>query len=78
MNTETTTAARVAEAMKNADRSQKWTAENAGFSVSTFRRKLNGGADFTVGEVGRIAKVLNVPPADLLPHQWAVALKDVA
>lgn len=74
MDTETTTTAgQVIHAMSLAERSQKWTAEKSGMSISTFRRKINGGADFTVGEVARIARALGIHPADLLPTAFARA-----
>lgn len=57
-------------ARKEADRSKKWTATKAGMSETTFYRKLNGGPDFTVGEVARIAQALRVPAASLLPQDF--------
>lgn len=74
MTTNTATAAdMISAAMKTADRSMKWTADRAGIAVPTFRRKLNGGGDFTVSELARIARALGVHPADLLPEQFRVA-----
>ena len=68
-----TTATLVAEAIASAERSRKWTAEKSGIAVSTLRRKLAGGADFTIGEVERIARALNLHPADLLPSEFVRA-----
>lgn len=65
-----TTAELIAQAMQTEDRSKKWTADRSGISDATFRRKLNGGADFTVGEVARVARALNRHPADLLPTEF--------
>ena len=74
MDTETTTTAgQVIHAMNLAERSMKWTAERSGIAVGTFRRKIHGGGDFTVSEVARIAKALNMHPADLLPTAFARA-----
>ena len=60
----------VIDAMKRAERSQKWTARKAGIALTTFGRKLNGGSAFTLGEVARIAHALGVHPADLLPSEF--------
>lgn len=76
MNTTTETAYLVAKAIEAAERSQKWTADKAGMSPATLRRKVNGGADFTVGELERIAKALGVAPRTLLPP--AFRLKEAA
>ena len=70
---EMTTPALVAEAMKNEDRSLKWTAERSGIAISTLRRKLAGGSEFTTGELIRIGAALRVHPADLLPTEFARA-----
>lgn len=56
--------------MLTAERSRKWTAVKAGFSYSTFERKLNRGGDFTLPEVARIAKALGCHPMDLLPDEF--------
>lgn len=58
-----------------AERTKKWTADRAGIPETTFRRKLRAGADFTVGEVARIAKALGISPSELLPVEFK---KDVA
>lgn len=58
-------------AIKTAERTKKFTAEKAGIPVSTFLRKLNGYTDFTVGEVARIARALDVPAGSLLPAEFA-------
>lgn len=72
--THTTTAAMISAAMQTVDRSAKWTAERSGFSYATFMRKLNGGGDFTVSEVARIARALSIHPADLLPSMFHQAV----
>lgn len=66
----TTVPSLIDAARKEADRSKKWTATKAGMSETTFYRKLNGGPDFTVGEVARIAQALRVPAASLLPQDF--------
>lgn len=68
------TAALITEAMTTADRSMKWTADRAGIANATFRRKIHGGGDFTVSEVARIAQVLGIHPADLLPVEFRTAV----
>ena len=56
--------------IRKADRTRKWTADRAGIPETTFRRKLRAGADFTVGEVARIAKALSISPSELLPSDF--------
>lgn len=58
--------------ISKADRTRTWTAKRAGIPETTFRRKLRAGADFTVGEVARIAQALDISPADLLPAEFRV------
>lgn len=64
-------AACVMGAMKKKERSMQWTAQKAGFSTSTFRRKALGEGEFKVSELARIAKALSVPPWSLLPEEFA-------
>lgn len=56
--------------IRKAERTKKWTAERAGIPQTTFNRKLRDGADFTVGEVARIARALGISPVDLLPPEF--------
>ncbi|TFD58090.1 hypothetical protein E3T43_07540 [Cryobacterium sp. Hh7] len=70
MTTTQTSAALIAAAIKEAERSFKWTADKAGMSMSTFGRKLHGGGDFTVSEVARVGRALGVHPSDLLPDEF--------
>lgn len=62
-----TTAELIEEARLDAERSIKWTAEKSGIALTTFKRKLNGGTDFTVSETYRVAKALGVEAFTLLP-----------
>ncbi len=74
-----TTAELIEEARLRAERSQKWTAEKSGIAISTFKRKINGGADFTIDETRRVAQALDVKPYALLPVDFiAPQLRDVA
>lgn len=57
----------ISQAIRQAGRTQKWTASEAGISAATFQRKLKGGGDFTTGEVHRIATALQVRASALLP-----------
>lgn len=72
MNT-STTATLIKDAISSEERTYTWTANKAGMSPATMRRKLNGGADFTIGEVARIAAALGKAPADLLPREFRTA-----
>lgn len=72
------TAAKVAQAMRGGERSVAWVADRTGMSRTTLRRKLGGGVDFTVSELGRIAGALGVHPYELLPdgsHTVRVVLR---
>lgn len=77
MATKTTgTPALIQEAIERVERNQRWTADKSGIALTTFRRKMNGGVDFTTTELIRIAGALDTHPADLLPvefHKMAVA-----
>lgn len=66
----TESGALILAAMKRADRSRKWTAANAGIASTTFMRKLNGGGEFTLGELARVARALSVHPSELLPAEF--------
>jgi hypothetical protein len=66
-----TVARRISDAIDTAERSRKWTAVKAGIPATTFARKLDGFGDFTVSEVWRIAKALELAPGDLLPDEFA-------
>lgn len=69
----TETAQKILDAIDRVERTQKWTATKAGIALTTFSRKLHGGGDFTLSEISRIAKVLGIHPADLLPDEFRVA-----
>lgn len=72
----TGSSAQIEKALKRVERTQKWTADKAGIAHTTFHRKMNGGADWTVGELARVADVLGVHPSELLPvefREFAVA-----
>lgn len=43
------------------------TAVKAGIPSTTFTRKLNSSADFTIRELGQIAEALDLEFADILP-----------
>jgi hypothetical protein len=57
-------------ALRRLERSKKWCAIQAGMSESTFLRKLNGIGDFTLPELARIARTLDVKPGALLPAEY--------
>ncbi len=70
METTETVATLVKGAMSAAERTPTWVARKAGIALTTLNRKLEGGADFTVGELRRIAVALRVPAASLLPEDF--------
>lgn len=71
METKHATAAEaVKAAYRNAERTQRWVAKKSGIAEGTFNRRMNGGGDFTVSELARIAKALNIHPSELLPSEF--------
>ena len=66
--------AQIEKAIRRVERTQKWTADKAGIAHTTFQRKMNGGAAWTVDELARIARVLEVSPAELLPEEFRMAV----
>lgn len=73
LNYDAAVAALVSEAIAAAPSETKNSvATKALIAHSTFERKLaGGGKGFTIGEVWTIARILEVPPASLLPEQVA-------
>lgn len=66
---------RIRAAMEDEGRSMKWTANAAGIAYTTFQRKMNpNGPDFTMAEVGNIARSLRVAPASLFPSTFKEAV----
>jgi DNA-binding phage protein len=49
------------------DTTKSATARKAGIPMTTFDRKINGGGDFTLRELGAIAEALGLTLADILP-----------
>lgn len=70
METAPDVASRIRAAIVAAERTPAWVARKAGIALTTLNRKLNGGADFTVGEIRRIAQALRVPASSLLPDDF--------
>lgn len=73
-----TTAELIESARLRAERSIKWTAEKSGIALTTFKRKLNGGGDFTIDETRRVAKALGVEAWQLLPAGFLPAHIELA
>lgn len=73
MDTTQEVAERINEAIAAAERSNAWVARKAVIALTTLNRKLDGGTDFTVSEVRRIAHALAVAPASLLPDEFLIA-----
>lgn len=70
MDTTQATAAKVLAAIDAAERPRAWVGKKAGIALTTFSRKLEGVGDFTVSEIGRLARALNLPPVALLPDEF--------
>lgn len=58
---------KVAASILRADRSRRSVAAAAGIPATTFKRKIDGHVEFTMGELIRIARVLDVSPSTLVP-----------
>ena len=72
-------ATRILAEIARAERSKAQVARLTGIPEATFRRKLAGHGDFTVPELARVARALNVEPASLLPTGiTASAMKEPA
>lgn len=72
------TAERVRDAMEVAERSKSWTASKVGIPIATFSRKAQGHTDFTLTELMKIARALNVEPSALLPDPFRERIETVA
>ncbi|WP_264631490.1 helix-turn-helix domain-containing protein [Microbacterium hydrothermale] len=58
---------KVAATILRSGRTKASVASAAGIPHTTFTRKINGHTEFTVGEILRLAEVLDVPPSTLTP-----------
>jgi predicted transcriptional regulator len=65
-------AEKVAAAITRADRTKLSVANAAGIPPSTFTRKINGHADFSVPELARIASAIGIAPSALLPTSFTM------
>ncbi|WP_341935302.1 helix-turn-helix transcriptional regulator [Microbacterium sp. LWO14-1.2] len=61
---------KVAASILRAGRSKTSVAAAAGIPGTTFNRKINGHVEFTMGELVRIARVLEVAPSTLTPSAF--------
>lgn len=67
----TETAQKVAAAIeKNKKHTLSSVALQAGIARNTLNRKINGGGDFGVYELARIAIALEIDPDELLPREF--------
>lgn len=60
----------IAALLTQKNRSKKSVAEEAGIPITTLGRKLNGGGDFTIAEIARIADALAVNPLRIFPRSF--------
>ncbi|MDQ1110557.1 hypothetical protein QE418_000005 [Microbacterium testaceum] len=65
-----TSAALIEAAIQKSRRSHRSVALDSGIALSTFNRKINGHADFYLGEIAQIARTLDVRPKTLLPPEF--------
>lgn len=66
-----TSAERVQDAIAAQERSHKWLADKTGIALSTLRRRLVSGNEFTLNELLAISMALGVHPSELLPPQFS-------
>lgn len=69
MNNET--AQRVTEEINKSPLTVSEVALSSGIARVTLIRKMNGGTEFGVYELARIAKAINIKPGLLLPKEYA-------
>jgi len=72
-----TTPQLIEQARLDEERSLKWTAEKSGIALSTFKRKINGGADFTISETRRVALALGRKPYEFLPDDFIAPVAQI-
>lgn len=71
-------ATRILAEIARAERSKAQVARLTGIPEATLRRKLAGHGDFTVPELARLARALNVEPRILLPAELTLQMKEPA
>ncbi|WP_043993636.1 helix-turn-helix domain-containing protein [Leifsonia xyli] len=64
---------RVAAMITRQGMKKNYIAKAVGIPPTTFKRKIDGFTDFTVSEIDRIARVLGIAPAELLPQSMRTA-----
>lgn len=69
MERNATVAGTVTESINLAGYSRSKMAELSGVPYATLTRKLSGHSEFTIRELGSIAKVLNLPLRALIPTE---------
>ena len=65
---------KVAASILRAGRSKASIASAVGIPATTFNRKINGHVEFTLGELLRIADVLDIAPSTLIPSAFTQAV----
>ena len=70
MDITTEVANKVRQAMNSKNQTISGLAKDAAIAYSTFHRCMNGGADFTMPQLGRIADALEVHPAEIMPDHF--------
>lgn len=72
------TAQKVAKAIERHGDKPTRVALKSGIARNTFMRKLNGGSEFGVYELVRIAAALGVHPTELLPTPYGADMERLA
>ncbi|KUM29329.1 hypothetical protein AQ436_06465 [Arthrobacter sp. EpRS66] len=72
------TAEKVAKAIEGRGEKPTRVALKSGIARNTFMRKLNGGSEFGVYELVRIASALGVHPSELLPQPYSSGVERLA
>jgi len=63
----------ILQGIKRRDTTKNAVARKAGIPATTFDRKINGKADFTLRELGAIAEALHLTLGDILPVELLAA-----
>jgi len=70
MDIKTNTADRAAAAIARKGWTIQKAAEASAIPYTTLYRKIKGGGDFTLTEIGMLADALDISPVDILPASW--------
>ena len=68
-HTEQTVGALITAALTEQERTTTWLADRLGITPATLRRKIHS-EQLTAADLVKIATLLHMPPANLIPDSW--------